>query len=115
MLPDRPSDEVQFIRATMRQNVGLPRFTETAKVTWEKIVETVFLALLATTLGTVLAIPLSFIAARNLMKPVRSPLASIALSILGWPIGIALGYLVVNRIGQISALAANGIPVNLRV
>ena len=62
----------------------------------EKIVETVFLALLATVFGTFLAIPLSFIAARNLMKPVKSPLASIALSILGWPIGIALGYLIVR-------------------
>jgi ABC-type phosphate/phosphonate transport system permease subunit len=59
-LPDRPSGEVQFIRATMRRNVGAPKFTETARVTWDKIIETVFLALLATTLGTVLAIPLSF-------------------------------------------------------
>jgi ABC-type phosphate/phosphonate transport system permease subunit len=110
VLPDRPSDDVQFIRATMRHSVGLPRFTETAKVTWDKIVETVFLALLATTLGTLLAIPLSFIAARNLMKPVRSPLAAIALSLLGWPIGIMAGYLLVNRIGQISASIDGTLP-----
>jgi phosphonate ABC transporter permease subunit PhnE len=112
VLPIGPSDEVQFIRATMRQSVGLPRFTETARVTWEKIVETVFLALLATTLGTLLAIPLSFIAARNLMKPVRSPLASIALSLLGWPVGIVIGYLFVDRIGQISA-SIDSLPLNL--
>jgi phosphonate ABC transporter permease subunit PhnE len=111
-LPDRPSEEVQYIRATMRHNVGIPRFTETAKVTWDKIIETVFLALLATTLGTLLAIPLSFVAARNLMKPVRSPLASISLSLLGWPLGIAIGYLVVNWIGSLSAMAKS-IPVNL--
>jgi phosphonate ABC transporter permease subunit PhnE len=112
-LPDRPSEEQQFIRATIRRNIGLPRFTETAKITWEKIVETVFLALLATTLGTLLAIPLSFIAARNLMKSVRSPLASIALSVLGWPIGMAIGYLIVSRIGQVSASFADSLPVNL--
>jgi phosphonate ABC transporter permease subunit PhnE len=112
-LPNRPSDEQQFIRATIRRNVGFPKFTETAKITWEKIVETVFLALLATTLGTLLAIPLSFIAARNLMKSVRSPLASVALSILGWPIGLAIGYLVVSRIGQASASMADSLPVNL--
>ena len=82
-LPNRPSEEVQYIRATLRKNVGTPHFTRSAHDTWEKIVETVFLALLATTFGTFLAIPLSFIAARNLMKPVKSPLASIALSILG--------------------------------
>ncbi|MBI5951973.1 MAG: ABC transporter permease subunit [Chloroflexi bacterium] len=111
-LPKRPSDDVQFIRATMRRNIGLPRFTETAKITWEKIVETVFLALLATTLGTFLAIPLSFIAARNLMKPVRSPLASVSLSVLGWPLGIGAGYLFVSQIGKFSA-AVNTIPLNL--
>ena len=112
-LPDRPSEEQQFIRATIRSNVGLPRFTETAKITWEKIVETVFLALLATALGTLLAIPLSFFAARNLMKSVRSPLASIALSIIGWPIGLAIGYLVVSRIGQVSTSTAGSLPVIL--
>lgn len=112
-LPDRPSEDVQFIRATMRRNIGIPRFTETARITWEKIVETVFLALLATTLGTLLAIPLSFIAARNLMKSVRSPLASIALSMIGWPLGIAIGYIVVSRIGQIAASTTNSLPVNL--
>ena len=112
-LPSRPSEDQQFIRATMRRNLGIPRFTETARITWEKIVETVFLALLATTLGTLLAIPLSFIAARNLMKSVRSPLASIALSVIGWPIGIAVGYLIVSRIGQIAAATTSNIPVNL--
>ncbi len=112
VLPNRPSDEMQFIRVTMRHNVGVPRFTETARITWEKMIETVFLALLATTLGTLLAVPLSFIAARNLMKPVRSPLASIALSLLGWPIGILIGYLFVDRIGQISA-SMDGLLINL--
>jgi ABC-type dipeptide/oligopeptide/nickel transport system permease component len=95
-LPKRPSEDVQYIRATLQSNVGAPHLTRTARDTWEKIIETVFLALLATTFGTFLAIPLSFIAARNLMKPVRSPLAGISLSILGWPIGIALGYTIVH-------------------
>src|SRR3990170_8951573 len=112
-LPNRLSDDVQFIRATMRRNVGAPYFTQTAKDTWDKIIETVFLALLATTLGTILAIPLSFLAARNLMKPVRSPLASIALSLLGWPIGIGLGYLIVNQIGKISSSISDDIGINL--
>ncbi|MHB8776832.1 MAG: ABC transporter permease subunit [Anaerolineales bacterium] len=112
-LPKRPSDDVQYIRATLRSNVGSPHFTKTAYDTWEKIVETVFLALLATTFGTFLAIPLSFIAARNLMKPVKSPLGSIALSVLGWPIGIVLGYLIVHWVAGISAPLAGNIPVNL--
>ena len=102
VLPERVSDDVQYIRASLSQNVGAPRFTRTAEDTWEKIIETVFLALLATTFGTILAIPLSFIAARNLMKPVKSPLTSIALSILGWPIGIVLGYFIVRWVDGLS-------------
>ena len=113
VLPDRPSDDVQYIRATLRANVGLLHFTKTAHDTWEKIIETVFLALLATTFGTFLAIPLSFIAARNLMKPVKSPLASIALSMLGWPIGIVLGYFFVGWVGGLGTSFAKNIPANL--
>lgn len=112
-LPNRLSDDVQYIRATLRRNVGTPHLTRTARDTWEKIVETVFLALLATTFGTFLAIPLSFIAARNLMKPVKSPLSSIALSVLGWPIGIALGYIIVRGVEGLSAPLTENIPVNL--
>jgi phosphonate ABC transporter permease subunit PhnE len=100
---------VQFVRASIRQNIGNPRLTRTAHDTWEKIVETVFLALLATVLGTFFAIPLSFIAARNLMKGVRSPLASVALSVIGWPIGFYLGLIAVQKIGSISS----ALPVNI--
>ena len=112
-LPERPSEEVQYIRATLSRNVGTPRFTQTARDTWDKIVETVFLALLATAFGTVLAIPLSFIAARNLMKPVKSPLGSIALSVLGWPVGIFLGYLVVKWVEGLSLPFTDNTAVNL--
>jgi phosphonate ABC transporter permease subunit PhnE len=112
-LPDRQSADTQYIRATLRRNIGTPHFTKTAFDTWEKIVETVFLALLATVFGTILAIPLSFIAARNLMKPVKSPLTSIALSVLGWPIGIMIGFIAVRTIGNLSTLIGSSIWINL--
>ena len=111
-LPDRPSADVQYIRATLSKNVGAPYLTRTALETWDKIIETVFLALLATTFGTILAIPLSFIAARNLMKPVRSPLTSISLSLLGWPLGIVLGYQLVGWVAGLSAPFADNILTN---
>jgi phosphonate ABC transporter permease subunit PhnE len=112
-LPKRASDEVQYIRATLRRNIGSPHLTQTAKDTWAKIVETVFMALLATVFGTLLAIPLSFIAARNLMKPVKSPLTSIALSILGWPIGILIGFVIVRWVGDLSTSVGSNIWINL--
>ncbi|MCC6567648.1 MAG: ABC transporter permease subunit [Anaerolineales bacterium] len=47
------------------------------------------------------------------MKSVRSPLTSISLSLLGWPLGIAVGYLLVSWVGTLSAPFAENIPVNV--
>ena len=84
-------EEPQAIRATGRVRVGAPSFSREAEITWEKIIETVFMALLATTFGTLLAIPISFFAARNLMSEVKTPLSTISLSLIGWPLGMWLG------------------------
>jgi ABC-type phosphate/phosphonate transport system permease subunit len=90
-IPRRPETEIQYIETVTSKNVGEPRFTRTAIETWDKIIETVFLALLATTLGTLLAVPLSFFAARNLMKDVTSPIIVVSLNLIAIPIGIVLG------------------------
>jgi phosphonate ABC transporter permease subunit PhnE len=91
-LPNRRSvEQAQTIRATGRVRVGISDVSDEVKITWDKIVETVFLALLATTFGTLISIPISFFAARNLMSDVKSPLSSIALSLIGWPLGILAG------------------------
>ncbi|MCJ7717037.1 MAG: hypothetical protein MUO54_11040, partial [Anaerolineales bacterium] len=92
-IPTRqPVAEAQHIQATARLKISGPMLTTTAKITWEKIIETVFMALLATTIGTAVAIPISFLAARNLMTENKSPLSSVAFSLLGWPVGIYLGF-----------------------
>ncbi|HUV26871.1 MAG TPA: hypothetical protein VMW34_05830, partial [Anaerolineales bacterium] len=102
-LPNRqPVEEAQAIRATSRMNVGSPRLSPLALSTIDKIIETVFLALLATTFGTLLAIFISFLAARNLMEDVKSPLTSIALMLLGWTVGIGIGLQLARWIGQTS-------------
>lgn len=112
-LPPRPSEEIQYIRVTVRRNVGLPKLTDTAYQTWDKIIETVFLALLATTIGTILAVPVSFIAARNIMRDVKSPLGSIALSLIAWPIGILLGFLVTSWVRNASDYVSANIWSNV--
>ena len=113
VMPERLSDAPQFIRVTISQNVGAPHFTQNAKDTWDKIIETVFMALLATTAGTILAFPISFLAARNLMKSVRSPLTSVSLSVLGWPIGMGLGYFIVNLVGKLAIPLSENIAISL--
>jgi phosphonate ABC transporter permease subunit PhnE len=47
------------------------------------------------------------------MKSVRSPLTSVALSVLGWPIGMGLGYYIVNQIGIFTIPLAENIFTNL--
>lgn len=94
MRKDRTSEEPQTVRAVVRIRSGLPMPSQTLKDTLEKIVETIFLALIATTLGTALAVPISFLAARNLMGHVVSPfgnlMASLVVAPVGWLIGATL-------------------------
>jgi phosphonate ABC transporter permease subunit PhnE len=88
----QPVAEAQHIVATIRTTSGLPKWSDTAKATWDKIIETVFIALLATTIGTAASIPISFIAARNLMKDSTSTITSTALNLIGFPAGFYVGY-----------------------
>lgn len=93
----RPTDEPQRIeieekwRAGGFLGTGIVGFSEASKITLDKIVETILLALMATTVGTVLAVPISFLAARNLMENVGSPLAAIMSGIIAIPIGGFIG------------------------
>lgn len=101
-LPNRPSEEVQTIQSITRTNVGTPTFSQNALDTWDKIIETVFLALLATTIGTVISLFLSFLAAQNIMKAITGPVPGVALSIIVLPIGLFLGGAAAVWIGNIS-------------
>lgn len=114
-LPNRPDETVQIIRAKSRERVGSifnpeyvptgqtdangeevvvrsPRWSQNAQATWKGIVETIFLALIATTVGTLIAMPLSFLAAKNLMSDVRIPALNVGLAIVAVPIGAAMGW-----------------------
>ena len=77
--------------------------TETTVNTLNLIVETIFMALLATTIGTLLAIPVSFLAARNLMLEVTSPLASFMLALALLPVGGGLGLLGARQMVNLAA------------
>lgn len=112
-LRDRTSDDAQLLRAITRRNVGSPRLSQNGRDTIDKIIETVFMALLATTLGTLLAIPVSFFAAQNLMRTVTSPLPSVALSILAAPIGVALGGAVAGWLASLSQTVTTSLALNI--
>ena len=112
-LPNRPDENAHEIDAITRRNVGTPTLTTTAHETWDKIIETVFLALLATTLGVIFSIPLSFFAARNLMKDVTSSLQAMSLSVLLIPVGFYLGLQVAGWSAQVSKLLTGNILLTI--
>jgi phosphonate ABC transporter permease subunit PhnE len=103
-LPNRPDENVQAIRAISSEPVGSPRFTTTARDTLEKIIETVFMALVATTFATLLAVPLSFFAARNLMETITSPLTNVAMGLIAAPLGLATGVLAARGASEVASL-----------
>lgn len=61
----------QVVKAVISWEEGGWQASETLSLTFEKMVETVFLALMATTFGVLVAVPISFLGARNLMTGSR--------------------------------------------
>jgi phosphonate ABC transporter permease subunit PhnE len=107
-MPDIRASEtpqtLEVVEVVDRRIVGL---SDTTFEALDKIVETVLMALMASTIGTLISIPLSFIAARNLMHNVKLPMTSIMSGIILLPIvgGFAfwLGQLLVGPILSIDS------------
>ncbi len=100
--------------ATITDSVVMsPRLSRSAIDTWDRIIETVFLAFLATTIGTIIAVPMSFLAARNLMKDISVPMTKLALQLLALPVGIGVGILAADWAGSISELVTDSTALSL--
>ena len=80
---------------------GWPRLSDTTKTVIDKMIETIFLALMATTLALPVAVVLSFIAARNLMRQITLPLGNVLVGFVLLPVGGWLGYQVLGPLGQL--------------
>jgi phosphonate ABC transporter permease subunit PhnE len=79
---------------------GWPRFSETSKTVVDKMIETIFLALMATSMALPISIGLSFLAARNLMRQINLPLGNVLAGFVLLPVGGALGALVLGPVGK---------------
>ncbi len=66
-VPEMARGNPQILRAVLTSKTGGWSVSPTLKLTLEKMVETLFLALMATTLAVLVAAPLSFLGAQNLM------------------------------------------------
>ena len=63
------------IIAQQVESVGTPEASEELTLVVEKMIETIFIGMMATAFGIILALPFSFLAARNLMSGSRFTLA----------------------------------------
>jgi phosphonate transport system permease protein len=70
-LPASINADAYTLRASVSRTTGEWALSETFQLSLEKMVETIFLALMGTAFGVILSVPLSFLAARNLMAGSR--------------------------------------------
>ena len=94
MQPNRQSNLINVLRQLATPDLfvygaegQIAGLSEASKITLERIVETILMALMASTIGTLIAIPISFIAARNIMSEVTMPLAGLTTALIALPIG----------------------------
>jgi phosphonate ABC transporter permease subunit PhnE len=88
------------VRAAVRWPVGAPRPSEALILTIEKMIETVFMALVATTLAIPIAGVLSFIAAGNLMRQVKMPTGALLMGLILLPLGWIAGSSILGITGS---------------
>jgi phosphonate transport system permease protein len=67
IVPGLARGDIQYVRAVVTWRTGGWHFSDTSKLVAEKMVETLFLGLMATSMAIILVVPLSFLGARNLM------------------------------------------------
>lgn len=112
-LGDPNLTDPDLLDAAVDSDSGPLELTDTSRDTVRLIVETIFMALMATTIGTILAVPVSFLAARNLMVEITMPLASIMLGVIAFAVGTGLTWLATSRLLAISDDLGNSLMFDL--
>lgn len=80
--------------------VGAVRLSTTSNEVLVRMVETIFMALIATALAIPISVLISFFAAHNLMRPIRMPLGSAMVWVAALPFGYVLGTLLLTGLGN---------------
>ncbi len=66
--PSAVGPQIHHVEARQVSEVGAPIPSEPLRLSIERMIETIFLGMMATFFGIVMAVPISFLAARNLMS-----------------------------------------------
>ena len=116
--------ELHEIQVQVAIPAGPIQLSETALLVIDRMLQTIFMALVATTIAIPIAASLSFFAARNLMQPIRSSVGSLLLAFITFAIGMFLGGQLLGPLGSLGidigrgaigggagALLAFGVPI----
>ncbi len=87
---------------------GAPHFTDTTSLVLQKMVETIFLALIATAISILPSAVISIFAAHNLMRPVRISLGNLLVMVALLPVGWWIGTNLLAQLGHLILTAAHG-------
>ncbi len=102
------ANQIHTIETQGRIPVGLPALSETTYTVLEKMVETIFLALIATAVSILPSAILSFFAAHNLMRPIRLPLGVLLVGFAALPIGWLVGTALYSQLGTLALDVGSG-------
>ncbi len=103
------TDDVDSSGDPIVEEVRSPRLSQAAYDTWDRIVETVLMAFLATSVGVLIAVPFSFIAARNIMREVTTTVLRLSLQILVLPVGVVAGVAAARWMQDVSLLLTDSV------
>jgi phosphonate ABC transporter permease subunit PhnE len=92
--------EIHTLRVLLAEPSGPIEFSETAEIVIDRMVQTIFIALVATTVAIPIAAMISFFAAQNLMKRVRLSVGSLLMAFLLFSVGVVIGGSFVSEIVQ---------------
>lgn len=101
-------NETHQIEVDVRTPVGLPALSNTTHQVIDRMIETIFLALVATTISILPSVILSFLAARNLMKPIHYSLGSLMVGFALLPVGALLGAALLGPLGEFAVRLGSG-------
>jgi phosphonate ABC transporter permease subunit PhnE len=86
---------------------GAPQISPTTHLVIEKMIETIFLALIATAVSILPSAILSFLAAHNLMRPIRIQMGSLLVALVLLPVGWFIGTMLVAPLGELMLRIGN--------
>lgn len=102
--------QIEFLQSIP---VGPVQFSDNTTEVIRRMAETIFMALVATTLAIPISVVLSFFAAHNLMKPIRMPTGNLMVFIVALPIGWMLGSAFLGFVGRFGVNLGQGEFSNL--